>query len=409
MNRDLHRRLAVAAIGAALLLVLGAHTDAQSSLPLVTSSTLVYQGSFRLPSGTQGSSTFDYGGFAVNYNAAHNSLFMIGFPSDEQAAEVSIPAIRTGAISSLATATFLQGFHDPVDGKLDSINPGDPNSKQIGSLFVYNNKLYINAYSTYDGAGTQVLTTFTSGTNLSTSGDAQGPFTVGSVGSAFVDGYMAEVPPEHQAALGGPVVTGNCCLSIISRTSSGPALFSVNPADIGTKNPAPATPLVYYPQDHTVNSWDVQSTFFNGTTRVRGVVLPPGTRSVLFFGRHGLGPFCYGTGADCNDPYDQYKGTHAPPYVYYVWAYDVNDLAAVKSGSKNPWDVRAYAVWQLNLPYPGNGMGEINGATIDPSTGNIYLTQAVADGSTPIVHVYRVTNATALPAPQPPTNVRIIK
>lgn len=37
---------------------------------------------------------------------------------------------------------------------------------------------------------------------------------------------------------------------------------------------------------------------YNGATRLAGVVMPAGTRSVLFFGTQGIGEFCYGTGAN---------------------------------------------------------------------------------------------------------------
>ena len=50
--------------------------------------------------------------------------------------------------------------------------------------------------------------------------------------------------------------------------------------------------------------------------------------------KQGTGTFCYGEGATCNDPTDSSKGNHAYPYQYQVWAYDANDLAAVKAGSK---------------------------------------------------------------------------
>ena len=135
-----------------------------------------------------------------------------------------------------------------------------------------------------------------SGTNLAARGDVRGPYQVGSAGAGYIDGYFAEVPASWRAALGGPIVNGQCCLPIVTRTSYGPALFAINPADIGVRNPAPAIPLVYYPSDHFVNDWNVKSTFWNGSTEIGGVVIPENTRSALFFGRQGLGPFCYGEG-----------------------------------------------------------------------------------------------------------------
>src|SRR2546423_14916678 len=81
------------------------------------------------------------------------------------------------------------------------------------------------------------------------------------------------------------------------------------------------------------------------------MVFPSGTRSVLFFGPHGLGSYCYGTGGtagDCYDPDDGPKGIHSYPYRSQVWAYDANDLVAVKAGQKQSYQVMPYAVWQLD-------------------------------------------------------------
>jgi len=213
---------------------------------------------------------------------------------------------------------------------------------------------------------------------------------VGKIGSGFISGYFAEVPADLQSLLGGPVVNGQCCIAIITRTSYGPALFAIDPADIGVKNPAPAIPLVYYPANHFYTDYNVQSTFFNATAHIRGVVVPAGTRSVLFFGRLGLGPYCYGGGQFCKDPVDPYQGTHAAPYASYVWAYDALELAKVKAGKKQPWDVRPYATFELPMPFRGRGDGDINGATYDPKTGRIYLTQAFGDDPVPLVHAFTI-------------------
>jgi hypothetical protein len=127
---------------------------------------------------------------------------------------------------------------------------------------------------------------------------------------------------------------------------------------------------------------------------------------VLFFGRHGTGTCCYGEGTSnqaldntltsdgitkyCYDPRSNWKGEHAYPYSHYVWAYDANDLAAAKAGTKHPWDVRPYAVWSLNLPNEVPGYAYAMSATYDPATGSVYVAQQLGDGVYPLVHVYTV-------------------
>jgi hypothetical protein len=165
---------------------------------------------------------------------------------------------------------------------------------------------------------------------------------------------------------------------------------------------------VYYPQRHpTLGDWDTswspkRGVLFDGATAIRGVVFPRGTRSVLFFGTQGTGPFCYGEGTDkpglagqptpdgsswCYDPDDSSKGTHGYPYVPKVWAYDAAAMRAVRRHRKRPWQVRPYATWRLRVPF---GSGQIGGAAYDPQRGRIYLSQQFADGTQPLILVFRV-------------------
>ncbi len=79
------------------------------------------------------------------------------------------------------------------------------------------------------------------------------------------------------------------------------------------------------------------------------------------------GQFCYGPGTDnsrlvgtpagggfvyCYDPLSFDQGQHAYPYNFQFWAYDLNDWAAVKAGTKQPWEVKPYGVWPFTLPMP---------------------------------------------------------
>ena len=169
------------------------------------------------------------------------------------------------------------------------------------------------------------------------------------------------------------------------------------------------------------------STLFNCSSEVRGVVFPQGTRSVLFFGRQGLGTICYGEGTSdkalhgqlvdpvnepdvnyCFDPADHNKGFHAWPYAHYVWAYDAVDLKRVRDGALAPWDLKPSSVFQLNLPLdaPFGDAADaqsrrIGGAAYDPATGRIFLSQIFDDGRTPVIDVFKVSVGTP---PPPPVN-----
>jgi beta-glucanase (GH16 family)/chitodextrinase len=362
-----------------LVLLFVSTAQAQSSSPLVQSGNLKYLGSFKLP--TVSGNGFSYGGGALAFNPANNSLFISGHVYDNYSAEVKIPALG-------GTATILQGLTDATGGKIGSIGSG---SIYLGGQLVYNNKLYLSAFLFYDGSGVQTLSHFSRSLTLN-SGSATGPYRVGSMGAGYYSGYMGLVPAEWQAKFGGPAITGNCCLSIISRTSYGPAAFSFNPESSSTS----AQPLVYYTGDHqTLGEYGASGKhpMFNGTTRITGVVFPEGTASVLFFGSTGIGNYCYGEGASCGDPSNSSKGEHAYPYRAYVWAYNANDLAAVKAGSKQPWSVTPYATWELSQLGDVGGDFSTGGAAYDPATKRIYISKKYGDGDKPVIYVYEVDNA----------------
>jgi hypothetical protein len=375
------------------------------SAPLVQGSDLVYQGAFKLPHESIGGSSFDYGGTAVAFNPVRNSLFIVGHDWGQQVAEVTIPAIRSGdSWSNLSTAAVLQPFADATEGRMRTVAADPSIVVKVGGLLPYKGALYLSAFIYYDGDGRQSLTHFVSGLDLSVKGDVLGPYQVGKLGAGFISGYFGLVPEEWQEALGGPVLNGQCCLPVISRTSYGPSVFAIDPTKLGTTSPLPAVPLIYYTGAHQLGQYGAQSALFNGSTEMGGVVFPRGKRSVLFFGKQGLGPSCYGEGTRemalagtgpasdpyCYDPTYLSKGEHAFPYSPYVWAYDAVDLAAVKSGQRQPWDVKPYAVWSLEFPFPG--APRILGATYDPETGRIFVSNAFGDGANPLIHVFRIKN-----------------
>ena len=97
----------------------------------------------------------------------------------------------------------------------------------------------------------------------------------------------------------------------------------------------------------------------------------------------------------CYDPTNSYKGTHAYPYRYQVWAYDLNDFAEVKAGTKQPWDVVPYGVWSLNLPTPEStggpaGLPTMRSVSCSTSRSSGPIPMAMPR---PLIHTFRM-NAT---------------
>ncbi len=367
---------------------------------LLNKESLVYEGAFRLPHDRYGSSSFDYGGTAITYYSAHNSLYLVGHNSQQNVAEIAVPEIKKGdAVSDLSIAKVLQPFSDITNGnknkilKNNEIYEGD--QVKIGGLLVYDDSLIGTVYGYYDAGGRAFLSHFISGTNFEKGYEFKGMYKVGETNqSSFVSGYMANIPKEWQPFLGGSALTGNAALSIIGRTSFGPSVFVFNPHDLGLKNPVPAKPLVYYPSAHpTLGKYDETNPNFNGTTTIKGVVFPVGSRSILFFGSHGTGKYCYGIGGKdghCVDPANSNKGDHGYPYKYQVWAYDVDNLLRIRKENKNPWDATPYAVWNFDLPFQPE-FRQILGAAYDPSSQRIFLSQYHGDNEFPVIHVFRIS------------------
>jgi hypothetical protein len=406
-------RLALALAPAVALACAGLATGAASlrAAPrggrLLRTRSLAYVGSFRLPPPQSDRKTFDYGGTALAYDPGLGALFAVGHAQFQLTAEVSIPRLgRARRVARLPRARYLQSFRDATDGLING--PSSCCGTDVGGQLVLGGRLYGSVYVYYDATDSQVRSHWERPSTSLTRGRARGLFQVGTQGAGYVSGWMAAVPPEWQRALGGPAITGNCCIPIISRTSFGPAALSFDPFGLRPGRANPDHPLVYYPQDHpALGPWDGswnprRGRLFDGGTSIGGVVFPAGSGSVLFFGTQGVGKFCYGdptserrlagqTAPDgatwCYDPTGGGKGPHTYPYQAEVWAYDAAQLAAVRAGRRRPWQVRPYATWRLKLPF---GSPQIGGAAYDPARGLIYLSQQYVDGPAPVIDVFKV-------------------
>ncbi len=351
----------------------------QSLMPLLDESSLQYVGAFHVPNQDGSGNSLAYGGYALGYDPLAHRLFFGCHDYDQTLAEVSIPAITDPP----QTASILQDCADVTEGRLPLVDDYLP---RLGGTMLYNGRLIISAYGYYDADNSQVLSHFASTPNLSQAGDVDGPYQVGNQ-AGMVAGYMTTIPDEWRSSFDGPALTGQCCISIISRTSAGPAASVFDPDDVGNVDPVPAQMVLGYPLEHPLAPVETQNDYFNLATRMGGMAFPSGTRSVLFFGMHGTGPYCYGTGEECNDPVDPYHGTHAYPYVHQVWAYDALELLAVRNGEKQPWEVQPYAIWRLS-EMDSTGSARITGATYDPVGGRLYVTEEY--GEEPLVHVYQI-------------------
>lgn len=279
----------------------------------------------------------------------------------------------------------------------DSIQAIDPGSAvKVGGTLFYQGRQIVSLYSYYDADGSAWPSHVA--VNPST-GAMTAPQQVGGLGAGYVAGYMATVPQEWQALLGGPALTGQGPLPIISRANSGPGVSVFDPAKVGmTTGAVPATPLLYYPLSNPLA--DVYSTndLLTFADIIGGVAIPSGTRTLLFVGRHGAGRLCYGEAAACNDLAGGYKGYHAYPYRVWAWLYDLNDLLKVKAGTVKPWDVRPYAAGPIpGVDESGNFDMPYGGAVYDPAARRFYVMPSAGDN--PRLYIINVGAGVVQPPP----------
>lgn len=384
---------------------------ALASLPLLTSSDFSMDGGFRVPF-TCGSWTFEFSPMRIALNHATGTMYATVRQGIDGVAEISVPSavVSSATVGDLPTATCLQGIVDPIEGKNDEADNGANPGASLSSLLVWNGRLIGGLSMFYDANDDQRKVFYSRPLTLATTGNVLGltrfwdglgtgnPIAPG--GAGYLSGWLAHIPTEWRASLGGyPVAAGQCCQSIITRNSYGPAAFGINPALIGQAGePHPAQPFVYYSAAHqTLGAWDAVSQYYDASTVIRGLVLVNGTRTALFFGRRGT-TYCYGDGTSnpalhmeplpgfpdqhyCYDPTSADKGQHGYPYFYRVWAYNLQHWAEVVAGTRAPWLVEPYSAWDLTFPItlPSTRELFITGADYDPATKKLYLVQSFAD------------------------------
>jgi hypothetical protein len=402
--------------------------SAQSSLPLIQQSDITYLGAFALPSWnespTYGTSSFEYGGHALtSYHdpvTGSRTLFLEGHAHNPGAiAQVEVPGsfVKSSNWSALPEARLLQRFVDVNSAPDPGSCTGNPSF--IYGMLGYGGRLIVAAACSY--GGTQTTSHGVRSLDLSSSG-FQGYF--GFTGAVAppraLGGPMTTIPSEWQASFGGPAFTGNCCISVTGSTSAGPSLTVFDPNDVGVRNPIPGKTVLFYPLSNPVCGAEhceaAQSPVYNLTSVYGGVAFPRGSRSVLFVTAHGTGCYWYGGwdqpsfgGCSEKDPaLSDVKGPHAPPYRYQILAYDANDLLAVKTGAKQTWQPKPYAVLILD-GMPNSGNDRIKGAGYDSETGRLYIAQDYGDR--PRLEVYQITvsNQGAANLISTPKDLRILQ
>jgi len=412
---------------------------------LVQETDLTYMGAFRVPQGEYGGTgddySFSYGGYGLEYNSTNGTLYSSGKLGKNYAEFYVVTPIISSDIDSLNISTMRQNFYDITEGNRNNIAEGGVeylgNGNIGGDLFLYGGELYGTVWSYYDGPLLQYLGFYKSGLDFSEAGDFDGMYRVGdeTYHIGIKANYMCDIPSEWQASFGGaPALTGRCFDPVLGRTSFGPSVSTFYPDSVGVVEPSPSTVLTYYQSNGDNATLGIYVSNGPGNPNVTpadvvgGIVFAEGTDSVLFIGMHGTGDNCYKC-AIPNNP----AGNGAYPYVYFIWAYDANDLAASYQGdyevtqndydtsrfwdgvypnqtalavgdTVRPWNVVPYDKWELDVPlfpdYTQINIPHVRGACYDPIESKIYIAGYGADGGSdkPLIHVYSLDTGTSTPA-----------
>ena len=392
-----NRTLTILAVGVSLL-VTAVYLPAQQRIPpfqpvvhrgklpnsfgVINASNLDNLGAFKFP--TIPGDAFVPGGPVV-YNPVRNTLLVVTF--SQRVIEITVPPpMFTESQSALPTAQLVAGPVDVLQGARSLVD-GDPsNAALIYGLFIDDfGRLIVSVTRYYDGDGSQQRSHFITGTDLNNLPPVQGPYQVGNTfGSAagFAGGYMASIPGPWRSHFGGaPAVTGQCCLSILFRTSAGPAFSEFDPAHLGVLDPVPARPRLGYPIWQTTigsyeSQWGQPGVFYHMTTDIVGIAMIERHRTIAFVGRTGVGNNCYGTGAECGDPFDPDQGPHAAPYQTGLWLYSLDSVTSADQYTKPV----PYAYVHVPL-VRGGGRNTLTGAWFDPATERLFVLSKSGDGN----------------------------
>lgn len=228
--------------------------------------------------------------------------------------------------------------------------------------------------------------------------------------SNYYDGFFVQTSTNTQSV---KVASYNPATKTIT-TLTGDFGFFVAPTNGVTYKLIPpliGDAFVFHPlySFETVNSGEV-SPIYNNSNGMGSAVLPSGTRSALVMGFGPQGPYIYGAnGAPDNDQvmrgYDpnnpsgqgQHQSVSAEEAGFKVWAYDTDDLAAVRAGTLSINDILPYGVFKIANPYDEQGLKtgiSPQAYAYDQETRRLYIVQTMPNSSaTPICHVYSITSA----------------
>ena len=388
---------------------------------MVTPANFTYLGAFRPPHVQGMKSDFAFGGAAIALNPAGDSasesnglpgsLFIVGNPSDELVAEISIPRpviSQERRLEDLPQAKVLQPFADLTGGVRNHMTQGSSEPFRIGGLHVSGGRIHWTLYKYYNVETVDYPSHATSSLILA-SPDVRGLWHLGPSDTGRSEwhsykhaGYIFDIPESFANTwfAGRNLISGLQIATGFNIASHGPAIFAYRLLAPGTLFGASldAAPLVY-------NDIDRPATDFHPADRWTGAawLSVEGRDAVIVAGRKALGPVYYGDARPIDCTVD--KGYHGTPYEAQIRFYAPQSLIAAAYGRIAPTAMDPWYVW--NDKSPGGGFSKylfpscsqhLGGVAYDRVNNLIYIVQSNAGATLdapydimPVIHVFRLS------------------
>jgi len=382
------------------------------------------------------------------------SLFIMGhdrlpygeLPDGNQVAEVSIPAPALAAsVGALPQAQFLQGFSNVAAGwftNLDELPRTAMLYLRVPAIGPRVHLAWGQHLQPYPADASHAWFS----PNLSAP-NLCGPWFIGNESIYSVNGYLLEIPISWAARYTQGRTIGTGRYKDGGWSGMGPALFAYQPWVNMSGTPATAgthladTVLLHYESSENTESIERCLNGYQHPDEWEGaawVTTPSGKSAVLFAGTKSTGdkywygyanpagaqypcvagefvgefPVCrLADGSPCPAQdliecagHNDYRGWWTTRWTAQFLFYDPADLAKVATGQWAPWQPQPYAVLDIDSTLFLNPAGvetdmlgsgaqrryRIGEMAYDRDNGLLYVLELFADGTKPVVHVWRV-------------------
>lgn len=410
---------------------------------------LIYLGAFKVPNSGQVNSYWGYTRGFITFNPSgdggNGSIIGTGLATKGYVSEISIPMPKIDTLANLNRATTLQPFTE-IRGGLEDDQIPDVHQTTYGLTIMprqtsqTSDKLYwVSIYDYMPSSDTSGLTLGYSSLDF-TNLNAQGKWNLNGYSSnkgAEYSWYALTLPKtwtDANGLAGKYLGLGRARQNAAGGQGYGPSLYA---AEVSTSDSGPAygsqlaaTKLLGYPSTNPMDRNYAHSDGVPGAA-----FLQIGNKNALAFtyvkgiksARGGQGDypyedykypscssneFCWPEASTYNSSASDYK---SGPWIGALGFIDADDLAAVAAGSKQPHEIKPYAIYQIEkyLKRPKGAVGSaewstnkiLGGIAYDSVHQKIYVEELEVEGShLPIIHVFQLQdNGSGLDISTPPS------